>query len=174
VSQFNQLLNKKAEPVFYAFDLIWMNGSDLRQRPLVERKEQLRDLVRKNRCERLLYAQHIDAGKQFFAEICALVLASRQRCGALLAGLRGCAFQQSLELRFGAAAYSGNESAQAREEGGFPVTFEDLTQIARDEASPTEIPRPALRLPEGNSILSSREQNRTTSTRQPPAYRLTP
>jgi bifunctional non-homologous end joining protein LigD len=72
VSQFNQLLNGKAEAVFYAFDLIWLNSSDLRQLPLVERKEQLRELVRKNRCERLLYAQHIDgAGKQFFAEICA-------------------------------------------------------------------------------------------------------
>ena len=39
----------------------------------------------------------------------------------------------------------------------------DLPQIARDEASPTETPRPALRLPEGNSILNSREQNRATS-----------
>ena len=37
------------------------------------------------------------------------------------------------------------------------------TQIARDEAPPTEIPRPAFRLPEGNSILDSLEQNRTTS-----------
>jgi hypothetical protein len=36
-------------------------------------------------------------------------------------------------------------------------------KIARDEASPTEIPRPALRLPEGNSILNPREQNRATS-----------
>jgi hypothetical protein len=39
----------------------------------------------------------------------------------------------------------------------------DLPQIARDEASPTETPRPALRFPEGNSILDSRQQNRTTS-----------
>ena len=38
-----------------------------------------------------------------------------------------------------------------------------VPQIARDEASPTETPRPALRFPEGNSILDSREQNRTTS-----------
>ena len=32
----------------------------------------------------------------------------------------------------------------------------DLPQIARDEASPTETPCPALRFPEGNSILDSR------------------
>jgi hypothetical protein len=36
------------------------------------------------------------------------------------------------------------------------------SQIARDEASPAKIPRPALRI-KGNSILKSREQNRTTS-----------
>jgi len=39
----------------------------------------------------------------------------------------------------------------------------NLSQIARDEASSTKIPRPALRFPEGNSILNSREQNRATS-----------
>ena len=45
------------------------------------------------------------------------------------------------------------------------VGLETCQQIAQDEASPApaKIPRPALRLPEGNSILNSREQNRTTS-----------
>jgi bifunctional non-homologous end joining protein LigD len=74
VSRFDSLLSRKGEDaaVFYAFDLIWLNGTDLRERPLVERKEQLHELVRKTRCERLLYAQHIEgAGKKFFEEICA-------------------------------------------------------------------------------------------------------
>jgi bifunctional non-homologous end joining protein LigD len=74
VSRFNALLSRKGEDaaMFYAFDLMWLNGTDLRERPLVERKEQLHELVRKNRCERLLYAQHIEgAGKKFFEEICA-------------------------------------------------------------------------------------------------------
>jgi bifunctional non-homologous end joining protein LigD len=74
VSQFNSLLSRKNEDaaVFYAFDLLWLNGTDLRQQPLVERKQQLRTLVSRSKCERLLYAQHIDgAGKQFFSEICA-------------------------------------------------------------------------------------------------------
>ena len=44
----------------------------------------------------------------------------------------------------------------------FPAYPDDLTQMARDEASPAKIPRPALEA-EGNSILDSREQNRTTS-----------
>jgi bifunctional non-homologous end joining protein LigD len=54
VSQFNQLLNRKGEPVFYAFDLLWLDGEDLRQRPLVERKKRLARLVRAAKCSRLL------------------------------------------------------------------------------------------------------------------------
>jgi bifunctional non-homologous end joining protein LigD len=77
VSQFNSLLSHKGEnvAVFYAFDLLWLNGSDLRGLPLVERKQQLRALVIRSGCQRLLYAQHVNrAGKQFFAEVCRLDL----------------------------------------------------------------------------------------------------
>ena len=84
VSQFNSLLSRKNEDaaVFYAFDLLWLNGTDLRQRPLVERKQQLRTLVSRSKCERLLYAQHIDgAGKQFFAEICFVISKGLLRSG---------------------------------------------------------------------------------------------
>jgi hypothetical protein len=73
VSQFNALMTTKGRDaaVFYAFDLIWLNGADLRSSPLVERKAQLCKLVSGSRCPRLLYAQHIEgAGKQFFHEIC--------------------------------------------------------------------------------------------------------
>ena len=72
VSQFNQLLSRKGEPVFYAFDLLWLDGEDLRRRPLVERKKRLARLVQAAKCPRLLYAQHIEQrGKSLFAEICA-------------------------------------------------------------------------------------------------------
>jgi bifunctional non-homologous end joining protein LigD len=84
ISQFNSLLSRKNEDaaVFYAFDLLWLNGTDLRQRPLVERKQQLRTLVSRSKCERLLYAQHIDgAGKQFFAEICFVISKGLLRSG---------------------------------------------------------------------------------------------
>jgi bifunctional non-homologous end joining protein LigD len=73
-SQFNALLTGKGRDMalFYAFDLVWLNGTDYRRTPLVERKAQLSEFVRRSRCPRLLYAQHIDgAGKQFFREICA-------------------------------------------------------------------------------------------------------
>ena len=72
VSQFNELLSRKREPIFNAFDLLWLDGKDLRQMPLVERKKRLARLVRAAKCPRLLYAQHIEQhGKGFFAEICA-------------------------------------------------------------------------------------------------------
>ena len=70
---FNSLVSRKNEDVavFYAFDLIGVNGWDLRQSPLIERKARLHAVVNRSKCQRLLYAQHIDgAGKQLFAEIC--------------------------------------------------------------------------------------------------------
>ena len=72
VSQFNWLLSRKHEPVFYAFDLLWHDGADLRQLFLVQRKSRLERLIREGKCLRLLYAQHIGKdGKRFFEEICA-------------------------------------------------------------------------------------------------------
>ena len=71
VSQFNQLLGGKAEPVFYAFDLLWLDGSDFRDVPLIERKSRLAQLVKTAGCPRLLDAQHIEAnGKQRFCDVC--------------------------------------------------------------------------------------------------------
>ena len=45
-SVFNELLHRRGDPVFYAFDLLWLNGEDLRQLPLIERKQRLRRLIR--------------------------------------------------------------------------------------------------------------------------------
>ena len=83
-SQFNQLLGRKGEPVFYAFDLLWLDGEDLRRMPLIERKKRLARLVRAAKCPSLLYAQHvIQQGRAFFAEICARdlegIVAKRKR-----------------------------------------------------------------------------------------------
>jgi ATP-dependent DNA ligase len=43
---------------FYAFDLIWLNGADLRNRPLVKRKERLCELVRGTGCTANMCATH--------------------------------------------------------------------------------------------------------------------
>ena len=72
VSQFNRLLSRKAEPIFYAFDLLWVNDEDLRRLPLIVRKKRLFDLTVSTDSNRIMYAQHIEThGKLFFDEICA-------------------------------------------------------------------------------------------------------
>jgi bifunctional non-homologous end joining protein LigD len=72
-SVFHELLhgrNGKARAVLYAFDLLWLDGEDLRQRPLLERKERLEKLVRKSGL-RLMYAQHVEGdGRDLFKEVC--------------------------------------------------------------------------------------------------------
>jgi bifunctional non-homologous end joining protein LigD len=72
VSRFNELLNRKAEPILYAFDLLWLDGDDLRGFPLISRKAGLHKVIQLSDCARLLYAQHVEGcGKRFFKEICA-------------------------------------------------------------------------------------------------------
>jgi bifunctional non-homologous end joining protein LigD len=70
VSRFIDLLTDRSRAVLYAFDLLWLDGVDLREQPLVDRKKRLEKLVRKSGL-RLMYAQHVeDDGKDLFAEIC--------------------------------------------------------------------------------------------------------
>jgi bifunctional non-homologous end joining protein LigD len=83
--QFRNLLFRRAEPVFYAFDILWdeharsddeeemhrfRNGEDVRYLPLIDRKQRLRRVVPKNG-ERLLYCDHMEGkGEQLFGLIC--------------------------------------------------------------------------------------------------------
>jgi bifunctional non-homologous end joining protein LigD len=70
-SQFNELFHRRGQPYFYAFDLLWLNGRDLRGIPLLERKERLRNLLMRANNPALLYADHIDEhGVDFFRVIC--------------------------------------------------------------------------------------------------------
>jgi bifunctional non-homologous end joining protein LigD len=45
-SRFYDLMFRRGEPFFYAFDLLWLDGEDLRPLPLIERKKRLRRLIR--------------------------------------------------------------------------------------------------------------------------------
>lgn len=70
-SRFNQLLFLRGQPYFYAFDLVWLNGKDLRNQSLIERKSRLKDLTLASRSPVLLYADHVDQhGVDFFRMIC--------------------------------------------------------------------------------------------------------
>src|SRR5579862_9176450 len=65
-SQFNELLFRRGTPQFCAFDLLWLNGRDLRDSPLIERKRSLRRLIPAG-CDALLYVDHIEGeGERLF------------------------------------------------------------------------------------------------------------
>jgi bifunctional non-homologous end joining protein LigD len=56
--------------VFYAFDLLSLDGEDLRSRPLIARKRLLRSIVPKQPSV-MLYAEHIEGyGVEFFRLAC--------------------------------------------------------------------------------------------------------
>ena len=57
--EFRDLLFRRGEPRFYAFDLLWCEGEDLRSLPLIDRKLRLRSIVPR-RGERLLYCDHVE------------------------------------------------------------------------------------------------------------------
>ena len=44
-SLLNELFHRRGQPYYYAFDLLWLNGEDLRPRPLLERKQRLREVL---------------------------------------------------------------------------------------------------------------------------------
>src|SRR5258708_18287627 len=70
-SQFNELLYRRGEPVLYFFDLLWLNGQDLRQLQLIERKKRLHKLIAKSRCKRVICVRHIAKhGAALYQEIC--------------------------------------------------------------------------------------------------------
>jgi bifunctional non-homologous end joining protein LigD len=68
-SQFHSLLFHRGTPYFYAFDILQLNGKDLRLLPLIARKKRLRKLI-PNRSS-LLYVDHIEArGEDLFRLAC--------------------------------------------------------------------------------------------------------
>ncbi len=73
-SVFNDLLFRRRECVFFAFDLLFLDGDDLRNVPLVERKARLKKLLRRKR-SRVLYVDHVEfRGQKFFQKVCELDL----------------------------------------------------------------------------------------------------
>jgi ATP-dependent DNA ligase len=51
---FRDLLFRRRQFVFIPFDLLYLNGKDLRTLPLIERKTMLKELLRRKR-SRILY-----------------------------------------------------------------------------------------------------------------------
>jgi bifunctional non-homologous end joining protein LigD len=68
-SQFNELLFHRGEPRFYAFDLLYCDGKDLRYDGLRERKQLLRSIIIPT--GHLLYCDHVEErGEDLFHLVC--------------------------------------------------------------------------------------------------------
>ena len=71
---FRDLLLRRRECVFIAFDLPYLNGKDLRILPLIQRKSMLKDMLRAKR-SRVIYLDHVDGeGELLFEQIVAMDL----------------------------------------------------------------------------------------------------
>lgn len=71
---FMDLLWQRREPVFIAFDLLHLDGEDLRDWPLVERKERLRKVLLSSSTS-VLYAQYVvERGRSLFDQVLVLDL----------------------------------------------------------------------------------------------------
>jgi bifunctional non-homologous end joining protein LigD len=67
--QFYSLLRRRGPQQFAAFDLLWLDGRDLRMLPLVERKRRLRGILHGSNC--LLYVDHLErTGSDFHRVAC--------------------------------------------------------------------------------------------------------
>lgn len=59
--------NTELPLIYYVFDLLFLNGKDVRQLPLLQRKELLQDLLSKNKNELIRYCDHVQTnGINFF------------------------------------------------------------------------------------------------------------
>jgi bifunctional non-homologous end joining protein LigD len=69
-SIFNELLFRRGCPVFYGFDILFLNDRDLRQLPLIERKEILRRVIEKSAPPDVLCGKYIEErGVDLFDEV---------------------------------------------------------------------------------------------------------
>jgi hypothetical protein len=89
---------------FYAFDLLWLDGRDLRDRPLIERKSLLRRLFPR-RLKSVLYVDHVASGTDLFRAICG----RDARSGFVVYhDLKGCRGDFKLEIKRLHASPQGN------------------------------------------------------------------
>jgi bifunctional non-homologous end joining protein LigD len=73
--RFNDLLFRRGEPRFFAFDLLYLNGKDLRHDQLVDRKAALRLVLGSPREASINYADHVaGSGVALYEQICKLDL----------------------------------------------------------------------------------------------------
>jgi bifunctional non-homologous end joining protein LigD len=71
---FAPMMRKRLDARYFAFDLIWLNGKDLRREPLLTRKNRLKQLVPRY-SSHILYVDHVrNVGRRLFQIACQLDL----------------------------------------------------------------------------------------------------
>jgi ATP-dependent DNA ligase len=69
--QFADLLFRRGEPRFIAFDVLFCDGQGLRYTPLIERKQKLHAILPRHNERRIIYCDHVEAaGEQLFQLAC--------------------------------------------------------------------------------------------------------
>ena len=72
--RFYDLMANRGTVVFAAFDVMWLDGQDMRDRPLLMRKEILRNRM-KDDASRAIFVDHIEGrGKALYKQICEMDL----------------------------------------------------------------------------------------------------
>jgi ATP-dependent DNA ligase len=62
---------RRGYPIFYAFDLLYLNDRDLRQLPLIERKEKLRTVIEKSALPDVICGKYVEGrGVDLFNAVC--------------------------------------------------------------------------------------------------------
>ncbi len=70
-AQFNDLMHGRMPALFAAFDLLWLNDVDLRELPLLKRKQMLRQQIRRA-AKRTFFVDHIvGEGVPLYEQMCA-------------------------------------------------------------------------------------------------------
>jgi bifunctional non-homologous end joining protein LigD len=67
---FYELIRRRGPFCFYAFDLLWLDGRDLRDLPLSERKALLQKLLPRRKARSALYVEHVASDTDLFRVIC--------------------------------------------------------------------------------------------------------
>jgi hypothetical protein len=69
-TDFYDLLFRREQPYFYAYDLLMLNGEDLRVLPLTERKRRLAAIMPKVECRALFLDSIVERGRDLFRLAC--------------------------------------------------------------------------------------------------------
>lgn len=66
---------KFARLIYYVFDILFLDGRDLRELPLSERKKILEKLIKDSSCKKIRYSDHFEtSGKELLKKMCSLNL----------------------------------------------------------------------------------------------------